>query len=147
MAMLEKRSAPGRDRRAPARVGDQPVFYCNVSRAERELGWTPRVSPEEGVDRLLEWITAAARRSAASSPARAFASPRASSLPKTAMSRARARVLLLAVLLCGAILRFQGLNWDEGHHLHPDERFISMVEEKLTWPASSASTSIPSIRR
>jgi CDP-paratose 2-epimerase len=42
--------------RAPARVGDQPVFYCNVSRAERELGWTPRVSPEEGVDRLLAWI-------------------------------------------------------------------------------------------
>jgi YYY domain-containing protein len=52
------------------------------------------------------------------------------------MSRARARVLLLAVLLCGAVLRFQGLNWDEGHHLHPDERFISMVEEKLAWPTS-----------
>ena len=53
------------------------------------------------------------------------------------MSRARARVLLLAVLACGAILRFQGLNWDEGHHLHPDERFISMVEEKLVWPKSA----------
>ena len=52
------------------------------------------------------------------------------------MSRARARVLLLLVLLGGAILRFQGLNWDEGHHLHPDERFISMVEEKLSPPKS-----------
>jgi CDP-paratose 2-epimerase len=42
--------------RAPTRLGDQPVFYCNVRRAEKELGWRPRVSPEEGVDRLLAWI-------------------------------------------------------------------------------------------
>ncbi len=42
--------------RAPTRLGDQPVFYCNVSRAARELGWAPRVSPREGVDRLLSWI-------------------------------------------------------------------------------------------
>ena len=42
--------------RAPTRLGDQPVFYCNVSRAARELGWAPRVSPAEGVDRLLSWI-------------------------------------------------------------------------------------------
>jgi CDP-paratose 2-epimerase len=42
--------------RAATRVGDQPVFYCNVDRAARELGWKPRVSPDEGVDRLLTWI-------------------------------------------------------------------------------------------
>jgi CDP-paratose 2-epimerase len=42
--------------RAPTRLGDQPVFYCNVGRAARELGWAPRVSPAEGVDRLLSWI-------------------------------------------------------------------------------------------
>jgi CDP-paratose 2-epimerase len=49
MAMLEKRLGRRVEvGRAPARVGDQPVFYCNVSRAERELGWTPRVSPEGG---------------------------------------------------------------------------------------------------
>jgi YYY domain-containing protein len=38
------------------------------------------------------------------------------------------------VLAVGAVFRWQGLRWDEGHHLHPDERFISMVEEKLTVP-------------
>jgi YYY domain-containing protein len=38
------------------------------------------------------------------------------------------------VLAVGAVLRWQGLRWDAGHHLHPDERFISMVEEKLTVP-------------
>jgi len=57
MAMLERKLGRRIEiGRAPARVGDQPVFYCNVSRAERELGWKPRVSPDEGVERLLEWI-------------------------------------------------------------------------------------------
>jgi CDP-paratose 2-epimerase len=42
--------------RKPTRLGDQPVFYCNVGRAERELGWKPRVAPRDGVDRLLAWI-------------------------------------------------------------------------------------------
>ncbi len=41
---------------APSRLGDQRVFYCDIRRAEKELGWKPRVSPWEGVDRLLEWI-------------------------------------------------------------------------------------------
>jgi CDP-paratose 2-epimerase len=42
--------------RKETRLGDQPVFYCNVDRAARELNWKPRVSPSEGVDRLLAWI-------------------------------------------------------------------------------------------
>ena len=50
------------------------------------------------------------------------------------LSRRRARAILLALLLLGGLFRFQGLDWDAGHHLHPDERFISMVEEKLTLP-------------
>ena len=54
------------------------------------------------------------------------------------MSRDRARAILFLLLAAGAVLRFQGLNWDDGHHLHPDERFISMVEEKLAFPRSAA---------
>ncbi len=50
------------------------------------------------------------------------------------LSRKRARAILLGILLAGGLFRFQGLDWDEGHHLHPDERFISMVEEKLAFP-------------
>ena len=53
------------------------------------------------------------------------------------MSRDRARAIFLGLLLVGGILRFQGLNWDAGHHLHPDERFISMVEEKIAFPKSA----------
>ncbi len=50
------------------------------------------------------------------------------------LSRERARAFLLGLLLVGGFFRFQGLAWDEGHHLHPDERFISMVEEKIAFP-------------
>lgn len=39
--------------------------------------------------------------------------------------------LLLLVLLLAAMLRFTGLNWDDGTHLHPDERFLTGVTAKL----------------
>jgi YYY domain-containing protein len=44
--------------------------------------------------------------------------------------------LLVAILLVAAILRFTGLDWDEHQHLHPDERFLTMVENSLQWPKS-----------
>ncbi|MBN1667354.1 MAG: glycosyltransferase family 39 protein [Anaerolineales bacterium] len=40
-------------------------------------------------------------------------------------------VLLSLVLLSGAVLRFTGLDWDQDQHLHPDERFLTMVETGL----------------
>lgn len=38
------------------RPGDQRVFYADVSKAKRELGWEPRINVEEGVDMLFEWV-------------------------------------------------------------------------------------------
>jgi YYY domain-containing protein len=35
--------------------------------------------------------------------------------------------LLLLIVAAGAYLRLVGLDWDEGEHLHPDERFLSLV--------------------
>ena len=43
---------------------------------------------------------------------------------------------LLVILLVAAYFRFTGLNWDDGHHLHPDERFLTMVENALELPGS-----------
>ena len=40
-------------------------------------------------------------------------------------------LLLIGVLLLGAWLRTTGLDWDQGQHLHPDERFLTMVESAL----------------
>ena len=39
---------------------------------------------------------------------------------------------LLLILAIGAYLRFVGLNWDGNHHLHPDERFLTIVGTKLS---------------
>ncbi len=41
---------------------------------------------------------------------------------------------LALILVLAAYLRFNGLNWDEGHHQHPDERFLSTVTNDLKWP-------------
>ncbi len=40
------------------RPGDQPVYISDIRKAERELGWRPRVSAEEGIGRLWKWVDA-----------------------------------------------------------------------------------------
>ncbi|MEK7073712.1 MAG: phospholipid carrier-dependent glycosyltransferase [Patescibacteria group bacterium] len=44
-------------------------------------------------------------------------------------------LLLLIVLFAGG-LRFTGLNWDAKSHLHPDERFLTMVASSITLPST-----------
>lgn len=38
------------------RPGDQRVFVADIRKAERELGWRPRVGVEEGIRRLTAWV-------------------------------------------------------------------------------------------
>jgi len=38
------------------RPGDQRVFYADIRKAERELGWKPKVDVEQGIERLYEWV-------------------------------------------------------------------------------------------
>jgi CDP-paratose 2-epimerase len=38
------------------RPGDQRVFYADYRKAERELGWRPKISLEEGIERLFNWV-------------------------------------------------------------------------------------------
>ena len=38
------------------RKGDQPVFYCDVSSAKRDLGWSPQIGVADGVGRLHQWV-------------------------------------------------------------------------------------------
>ena len=48
-------------------------------------------------------------------------------------------VALIALLLAAFALRVYGLNWDDGHYLHPDERYVAIViSERIdfAWPPS-----------
>ena len=47
-------------------------------------------------------------------------------------------VLLAAILALALGLRLYNLDWDHGHHLHPDERFISLVDSGTKWPSFGA---------
>jgi CDP-paratose 2-epimerase len=63
-----------RVRYAAWRPGDQRVFISDIRKAERALGWSPKVPVEEGVRRVLEWArlpeAAAARNADRPSPSR-----------------------------------------------------------------------------
>ena len=54
---------------------------------------------------------------------------------------------VFALVVVAAALRFQGLDWDEGQHLHPDERFLTMVETAIKAPRSLADYFTPRTRR
>lgn len=43
-------------------------------------------------------------------------------------------ISLMIIVVIAALFRFHGINWDEGRHLHPDERFLSTVTNDLQWP-------------
>jgi uncharacterized membrane protein len=52
-------------------------------------------------------------------------------------------VLLALIVIVGAVLRLYNVNWDDGHLIHPDERFIVMVAETLGPPADLATVLDP----
>jgi CDP-paratose 2-epimerase len=57
VAMLEVgRPAPLQVSWADWRIRDQRVFVSDISKATDALGWCPRVSVQEGVSRLRQWV-------------------------------------------------------------------------------------------
>jgi CDP-paratose 2-epimerase len=42
--------------RAEWRPGDQRVFYADIRKAQRELGWEPKIGLGAGIKLLLEWV-------------------------------------------------------------------------------------------
>ena len=40
----------------PAQPGDVELTWADVSRAKSELGWSPKIEIEDGLDRFLGWL-------------------------------------------------------------------------------------------
>jgi|GEM_PF-335344 len=40
------------------RLGDQKVYISDIRKAERLLGWVPKVGSQEGVEKLMDWVMA-----------------------------------------------------------------------------------------
>ncbi len=40
----------------PWRESDQKVFIADISKAKRDFNWEPKVSKEEGIKRMYEWV-------------------------------------------------------------------------------------------
>ena len=38
------------------RPGDQPVFISDIRKAQKELGWSPKISAEDGIGQLFNWV-------------------------------------------------------------------------------------------
>src|SRR3989338_9891130 len=54
------------------------------------------------------------------------------------------RIFLILIIILAAIFRFNNLNWDANFHLHPDERFLTMVGNAMQIPSNIAEYFNPS---
>lgn len=50
--------------------------------------------------------------------------------------RLKTKHQLILIVLLALSLRLYGINWDAGQHLHPDERYNTMVATAIEWPSS-----------
>ena len=42
----------------PPRESDQKVFVADIQKASKIFEWTPKISKEEGVRKMIEWVKA-----------------------------------------------------------------------------------------
>lgn len=51
-------------------------------------------------------------------------------------SKIKTKPVFFLIIVLAGIFRFIGLDWDQGQHLHPDERFLTMVATAVKIPSS-----------
>ncbi len=51
------------------------------------------------------------------------------------MINKKSNLILILIFILGLCLRLYSLNWDQGHHLHPDERFLTMFVNDISLPS------------
>jgi hypothetical protein len=48
--------------------------------------------------------------------------------------KGKRKLIFILILTIGLLFRFTGINWDNNSHLHPDERFLTMVGTAMKTP-------------
>lgn len=41
----------------PPRESDQRVFIADITKAQKQINWTPKISKEEGIRKMIEWVS------------------------------------------------------------------------------------------
>ena len=44
-------------KKLPVRESDQRVFVADLTKARELIGWEPKVSKEEGIRKMIEWVS------------------------------------------------------------------------------------------
>jgi 4-amino-4-deoxy-L-arabinose transferase-like glycosyltransferase len=57
----------------------------------------------------------------------------------------KGKIFLILIIALGAFLRFYNLNWDQNTHIHPDERFLTMVGNAIKIPHNFSEYLNPSV--
>jgi len=57
----------------------------------------------------------------------------------------QSKIILLLIIFLGAFFRFYDINWDQNQHLHPDERFLTMVGTDMKVPPNFATYLDPNV--
>ena len=63
------------------------------------------------------------------------------------MNKLTKALILVLILYLAVAFRFYNPSWDQGNHLHPDERFLTMVGNAMEMPKSFAEYFDPSLSR
>ena len=40
----------------PPRESDQKIFVADINKVKKLIGWEPKISKEEGVKKMIEWV-------------------------------------------------------------------------------------------
>ncbi len=52
----DKMSIKIRHKWGPWRPGDQKVYISDIRKIKKHIGWQPKVSPEAGIEKLIDWV-------------------------------------------------------------------------------------------
>ena len=139
-ALVEKLNIPGR--LAKRIIALRP--YRSVEEIQKVWGIDPselqRILPLLSVSRpnttLSDIVTRLGSGQEPKAPSKPVEPKKPAALPAPARAPKekipwQVSLLLALIFLAGSYFRFSGLNWDDGHHQHPDERFISMVADQI----------------